>query len=152
MLCSWMHFYKCFTPSMRKSCVLCDIFCGKCVTPALVSWLVKHTCAQPVTGLVSRLVFTELIPPDGCRRTERRLSTTLAAKGCVLSTQQERSWGYPIRAYRWLGAMRLMFPALYILRPKKNLRQLESCQPSSQNEWSVDEWMCCQITTPGRTI
>ena len=25
-------------------------------------------------------------------------------------------------------------PALYILRPKKNLRQLESCQPSSQNE------------------
>jgi len=25
-------------------------------------------------------------------------------------------------------------PALYILRPKKNLRQLESCQPSSQYE------------------
>ena len=25
-------------------------------------------------------------------------------------------------------------PALYILRPKKNLSQLESCQPSSQNE------------------
>ena len=25
-------------------------------------------------------------------------------------------------------------PALYILRPKKNLRQLESCQLSSQNE------------------
>ena len=25
-------------------------------------------------------------------------------------------------------------PALYILRPKKNLWQLESCQPSSQNE------------------
>ena len=25
-------------------------------------------------------------------------------------------------------------PALYILRLKKNLRQLESCQPSSQNE------------------
>ena len=25
-------------------------------------------------------------------------------------------------------------PALYILRPKKNLRQLESCQPSSQDE------------------
>ena len=29
-------------------------------------------------------------------------------------------------------------PALYILRPKKNLRQLESCQPSSQYELSVD--------------
>ena len=43
-------------------------------------------------------------------------------------------------------------PALYILRPKKNLRQLVSCQPSSQNEWSVDGWMCCQITTPGRSI
>jgi len=26
------------------------------------------------------------------------------------------------------------FPALYILRSKKNLRQLESCQPSSQYE------------------
>ena len=25
-------------------------------------------------------------------------------------------------------------PALYILRPKKNLRQLESCQPSFQYE------------------
>ena len=25
-------------------------------------------------------------------------------------------------------------PALYILRPKKNLRQLESCQSSSQDE------------------
>ena len=25
-------------------------------------------------------------------------------------------------------------PALHILRPKKNLRELESCQPSSQNE------------------
>ena len=43
-------------------------------------------------------------------------------------------------------------PALYILRPKKNLRQLESCQPSSQYKWSVDGWMCCQITTPGRSI
>ena len=32
-----------------------------------------------------------------------------------------------------------------ILRPKKNLRQLESCQPSSQYEWSVDGWMCCQL-------
>ena len=40
-------------------------------------------------------------------------------------------------------------PALYILRPKKNLRRLE---PSSQNEWSVDGWVCCQITTPGRSI
>ena len=39
-------------------------------------------------------------------------------------------------------------PALYILRPKKNLRQLESCQPSFQYEWSVDGWMSCHITTP----
>ena len=36
-------------------------------------------------------------------------------------------------------------PALYIFRPKKNLRQLESCPPSSQYEWSVNGWMCCQI-------
>ena len=50
---------------------------------------VKHTCPQPLTGLVSRLVFTGLIPalftnlwlwpPEGCRRTEGRLSTTLHA-------------------------------------------------------------------------
>ena len=32
------------------------------------------------------------------------------------------------------------------------LGQLESCQPSSQNKWRVEEWMCCQITTPGRSI
>ena len=29
-------------------------------------------------------------------------------------------------------------PALYILRPKKNLRHLESCQHSSQDECSVN--------------
>ena len=34
---------------------------GECVTPILVK-LVKHTCPQPVTGLVSRLVFTGTIP------------------------------------------------------------------------------------------
>ena len=28
----------------------------------------------------------------------------------------------------------IRIPTLYILRPKKNLRQLESCQPSSQDE------------------
>ena len=62
-----------------------------------VGWLVcdtrspdhQHTCPQPLTGLVSRLVFTGLIPalftnlwlwpPEGCRRTEGRLSTTLHA-------------------------------------------------------------------------
>ena len=32
-------------------------------------------------------------------------------------------------------------------------RQLESCQPSFQYDWSVDGWMCCQSTTPyGRSI
>ena len=38
-------------------------------------------------------------------------------------------------------------PPLYILWPKKNLRQLDSCQPSSQYEWSMVVWMCCQITS-----
>ena len=46
----------------------------------------------------------------------------------------------------------IRIPALYILKPKKNLRQLDSCQPSSQYEWSVDGWMCCQITTTGSSI
>ena len=76
----------------------------------------------------------QLWPPDGCRRAEGRLSTSLAAKGCVLTTQQERifkwidlsewwwkeerwtsreslrlpcMWRYPIRAYKLL---REMFP------------------------------------------
>ena len=80
----------------------------------------------------------QLWPPDGYR-TEGRLSTTLAEKGCVLSTQQKRSfkwidpsewwwrekwwtrreslwlpaigtWGCPIRAYRYKRAMSVMFP------------------------------------------
>ena len=33
----------------------------------------------------SRHLVKQLWPPDGCRRTEGRLSTTLAAKGCVRS-------------------------------------------------------------------
>ena len=36
-----------------------------------------------------------------------------------------------------------MFLALYYSQA-----QLETCRPSSQNKWSVDVWMCCQITTP----
>ena len=128
---------------------------------------------------------------DGCRRTEGRLSTTLAVKGCMLSTQQERSFiwidpsddkernggqagesmvanlGISNPGLQMLGSNecdvsyqygnRALFhyfrriPPLYILSPKKNLWQRESCQPSSQYEWSVDGWMCCQITTPGRS-
>jgi len=97
-----------------------------------ILWFQKHL--KPTS------MFKQLWPPDadGCRRTEGQLST-LAAKGCVLSTQQERSfkwidtsewwwreewwtsreslwlpaigtWRYPIRAYKWLGAMIVMFP------------------------------------------
>ena len=43
-------------------------------------------------------------------------------------------------------------PGLYYSQAEEALRQLESCQPSSQNKWSVDEWMCCQIPTPGRSL
>ena len=53
---------------------------------------VKHTCPQPVTGLVftgsipvlhtnlwfQKHLIKQLWPPDGCRSTEGRLSTTLA--------------------------------------------------------------------------
>ena len=82
-----------------------------CDTSSLEIIEVKHTYPQPVTGLVSSLVLDsrtphnpvvskniwnqrlvkQLWPPDGCRRTEGRLSTSLAEKGCVLSTLQERS-------------------------------------------------------------
>ena len=85
-------------------------------------------------------------------RTEGRLSTTLAEKGCVLSTQQKRSfkwidpsewwwrekwwtrreslwlpaigtWGCPIRAYRYKRAMSVMFPISMARRPHSNLSE-----------------------------
>jgi len=40
----------------------------------------------------SRHLVKQLWPHDGCRRTEGRLSTTLAAKWCMISTQKERSF------------------------------------------------------------
>ena len=137
--------------------------------------------------MVSRLVFTGLIlalhtnlwfqnhlkSTSECRRTEARLSTSLAAKGCIFLLNKkklEMDWskwmmmkrgkidkqgesmvasyrylGVSIRAYKWFGAISVMFPICVapgphstiseeflhsiILRPKK---QLESCQPSSQ--------------------
>ena len=86
------------------------------------------------------------------RRTVGRLSTTLSAKGCVLSTQQERSlkwidlsewwwreewwtsreslwfpvigtWRYPILAYKWLGAMSMMFPIYKTPRPQSSISE-----------------------------
>jgi len=119
----------------------------------------------------SRGLVKQLWPPDECIGGQGGdKSTTFTAKGCVLSTQQEKSfkwtdpsewwwkeerltsrkrlwlpaigtWGYPIRAYKWLGAMSVMFPVCMtpgphssiseeflhsiILRPKK---QLETSQ------------------------
>ena len=90
---------------------------------------------MPVTGLVSRVRFPfstqtcgfkliwsqhlvkKLYPPDWCRRTGGRLSTTLAAKACMLSTQQERSlkWIDPgkwwWREDRWTSRESLWLPA-----------------------------------------
>ena len=97
----------------------------------------SQTCG--FKNIWNQLLVKQLWPPDGSRRTEGRLSTTLAGKGFVLSTQQERSfnwidpsqwwwreewwtsreslwflaigtWGYPIPAYRCQGAMSVMFP------------------------------------------
>ena len=88
----------------------------------------------------------QLWPPDGCRRAEGRLSTSLAAKGCVLTTQQERifnwidlsewwwkeemwtsreslrlpcMWRYPIRAYKLL---RVMFPVYKAPEPHSSMK------------------------------
>ena len=49
----------------------------------------KQTCSFKI--IWSRHLVKQLWPPDGCRRTEGRLSTSLAAKGWVLSTQQGKS-------------------------------------------------------------
>ena len=47
------------------------------------------------------------------------------------SSERDVSYKYGTRAsFQYIRRI----PELYILRPKKNLRQLESCQPSSQNE------------------
>ena len=120
---------------------------GECVTPVLVRSLKLSTLVHSLNwigiqtgfhGFDSRTptnlwfqkhLVKQLWPPGGCRRREGRLSTTLAAKGCVLSTKKETSfkwidqsewwwreewwtsreslwlpaigtWGYPIRAYR----------------------------------------------------
>ena len=80
------------------------------------------------------------------------MSTTLAAKVCVLSTQQERSfmwidpsewwwreewwisrenlwlpaigtWGYPIRSYKWLRAMSVMFPVCMVPGPHSSISE-----------------------------
>ena len=138
-----------------------------------VLWFDSRIPHKPLVSNTSEadIWLSTLWPPDGCR-TDGRLSTTLAAKGCVLSTQQERMVDKQgesmVASYRYLGVSNpgiqmlgsnecdvsyqygtrasfqyiRRFPALYILRSKKNLRQLESCQPSSQYEWSMDGWMC----------
>ena len=81
------------------------------------------------------------------------------------------NWRYPIRAYRCSGAISVMFPICKASRPHSSISEeflhstfsglrrilgswnlCQPCQPSSQDEISVDGWMCCQITTPGRSV
>ena len=74
----------------------------------------------------------QLWPPDGCRMAEGRLSTSLAAKGFVLTTQQERifKWIDPSEWWwkeeRWTSRESLRLPAIgmwrYPLRTYKLLR------------------------------
>ena len=100
----------------------------------------------------SQHLVKQLWPPAECR-TKGRLSITLAAKGCVLSTQQGKSfkwidprewwwreerwtsreslwspaigtWGYPIRVYKWLGAaMSVMFPVCTAQGPHSSISE-----------------------------
>jgi len=127
---------------------------------------VKHICPQPVTGLVSRLVFTGSIP----------VLHTNSANRCVLSTRQERrfnwidtsewwwreerwtsrdspwlpdigTWRYPIQAYKWVW---VWHPGLIPVNQKNScthfsqaheaLRQLDLVNPLlSMNEAWMDE-------------
>ena len=103
-------------------------------------------------NILSQHLVRQLWQPDGCRRKEGRLSTTLAAKECMLSTHQERSfrwidpsewwwekkhgeslvatigtWRYPIRTYKSLGAMSMMYPVCKAPRSHSSLFQKFSC-------------------------
>jgi len=49
----------------------------------------SQTCSFKI--IWCQYLVKQLWPPGGCRRTKGRLSTSFAAKGCVLYTQQERS-------------------------------------------------------------
>ena len=110
-------------------------------------------------GPVKSIDFRKFSGPNGCwapygkklkpppRQISENASGAQSSFANLGSSECDVSYQYGTRAsFQFIRRI----PALYILRPKKNLRQLESCQPSSQNEWSVDGWMCCQITTPGR--
>ena len=62
---------------------------------------------------------------------DRSLGVSNPGLQMLESNECDVSYQYGTRAsFQFIGRI----PALYILRPKKNLRQLESCQPSSQNE------------------
>ena len=74
----------------------------------------------------------------------RYLGVSNPGSQMLVSNECDVSYQYGTRAsFQYIRRI----PTLYILRPKKNLRQLESCQPSSQYKWRMDGWMCCQITT-----
>ena len=119
---------------------------------------VKHTCPQPLTGLVSRLVFTGLIPalftnlwlwpPKGCRRTEGRLSTTLHANNKkedwigliqVDDDEERKDW----QAWRVCGCQ-LIGTWNYPIRAYLDSWNLVSPL------YRINGWMCWQITTPGK--
>ena len=74
-------------------------------------------------------------------------------------------FNFPIPAYKWLGAMSVMFPVCtapgasfqYIRRIPctllfSGLRSPLAAEILSalfwQDKWSVDGWICCQITNP----
>ena len=79
---------------------------------------IRTTQTSGFKNIRSRHLVKQLWPPDGCRKTEGRLSTTLAVKGCMLSTQQERSfkWIDPSewwwREERWTSRESLWLPAI----------------------------------------
>ena len=104
-------------------------------------WFQKHQ--KPTSGYAVMTTWQMLEDRGG-------LSTTLAVKGCVLTTHQERSskwihpsewwwreerwtsreslwlpaigtWRYPFRAYKWLGAISMMFPVCMAPRPYSSI-------------------------------
>ena len=100
----------------------------------------SRTPHKPVVSknIWSRHLVKQLWPPDGCRRTEGRLSTTLAAKVCVLSAQQERS-------FKWDWSKWMMMKREMVDKQGESIVASHRCLGASNpgllmlgsNEWDV---------------
>ena len=113
----------------------CLDWCSRVIFPYFT-----QTCG--FKNIWSRHIVKQLWPPDRCRRTEGRLT----AKGCVISTQQERSfkWIDPSewwwREERWTSMESLWLPAI---------GYWAGIQSGLTNDWEQWVWCFLSVRHPG---